>query len=237
MQDALDRIVTPLLGGLDAAIPAGYSAVLYGSAARGEHRPGISDLNLLVVCESLAPTALRHISGAMTGLRRRRQAPPLLIEREEWERSSDVFPIEISDMQIAHTVLRGTDPVAGLTVDPADLRRALEAELRARLLRLRQAYAAGFDNPKLLGQAAGSTVSSIATLFRMSLVLADRPVPRQTPASLTAAGNALGLDPRPVIDVWENRGTRRCTPDLFEGYLSTVRAAVRAADQFTRGGL
>ncbi len=239
MQDALDRIVTPALGQLDAVLPSGYSAVLYGSGARGEFLAGVSDVNLLVISETLDPASLRKISGALEGLRRERQPPPLLIERQEWERATDVFPIEITDMQVAHTVLRGADPVAGRRVDPADLRRALEAELRAKLLRLRQAYAAGFGDSKLLGQVVAGSVSSIATLFRVSLALAGKPVPPGTPACLAAAGESLGLNSEPVAELWERRrkGEHGCAPELFEGYLSAVAAAVRATDQFTRGGL
>ncbi len=238
MEDAIDRIVTPALGQLDAVLPAGYSAVLYGSGARGEYLPGVSDVNLLVVTEALDPAALRKISGAVAGLARQRQPPPLLIERQEWERAADVFPIEITDMQVARMVLRGADAVAGLRVDPADLRRALEGELRARLLRLRQGYAAGFADGKLLGQVAMGTVSSIVTLLRVSLVLAGRAVPSRTPACLTAASEALALDAGPVAALWERRrsGGTGCTPELFEEYLSAVAAAVRATDQFTRGG-
>lgn len=239
MQDAIDRIVTPALARLDAVLPAGYSAVLYGSGARGEFLAGVSDVNLLVISEALDAASLRKVAGALEGLRRERQPPPLLIERGEWDRATDVFPIEITDMQVARAVLRGADPVAGRTVDPADLRRALEAELRAKLLRLRQAYAAGFGNPKLLGQVAAGTVSSIATLLRVSLVLAGRPVPSRTPACLAAAGESLGLEAEPLIELWERRrkGEHGCPPELFEGYLSAVATAVRATDQFTRGGL
>ncbi len=238
MQDSLDGIVTPALAQLDAVLPAGFSAVLYGSGARGEFVPGVSDLNLLVVCEALDVGTLRRISGVMAGLRRQKQPPPLLIERREWERATDVFPIEITDMQVAHAVLRGPDPVAGLDVDPVDLRRALEAELRARLLRLRQAYAGGSEDPKLLGHAAAGTVSSVVTLLRVSLVLEGQAVPAGTSACLAAAGRALGLDPSPVAELWNRRrdGVRGCTPELFEGYLSAVASAVRVTDQFSRGG-
>lgn len=238
MQEAIERIVAPVLSQLDAVLPSGYSAVLYGSGARGEFVAGISDVNLLVVSEALDPASLRRISGAVTGLRRAKQPPPLLIERREWDRATDVFPIEITDMQVAHTVLRGVDPVAGRVVDPADLRRALEAELRARLLRLRQAYAAGADDSKRLGQAAAATVGSVVTLLRVGLVLAGQPVPAETPACLSAAGQALRLDTAPVAELWKRRrdGVSGCTPELFEGYLSVVASAVRVTDQFTRGG-
>jgi hypothetical protein len=238
MQQAIDEIVTPALAAMDAVLPRGYAAVLYGSGARDEFVRGVSDVNLLVVCEALDFAALNRLSGPIQGLRKAGQPPPLLIEREEWERATDVFPIEITDMQVAHTVLRGADPVAGRRVEAADLRRALEAELRAKLLRLRQAYVAGAGDADLLAQVAAGTVSSVATLFRVSLVLSGKAVPPATPDCLAAAGEALGVAAAPVAELWTRRrsGNRACPPALFEGYLSAVAGAVRATDQFTRGG-
>ena len=126
MDEAIKRLVSPVLDKAQAVLGTGFAAVLYGSAARGEYRPGVSDINLLLVADSLTPAVLRSLSGVLDELRRERQPPPLLIERNEWTRAVDVFPIEVTDMQLAREVLRGTDPVAGLRVDPADLRHALE---------------------------------------------------------------------------------------------------------------
>jgi hypothetical protein len=212
--------------------------VLYGSGARWEYLAGLSDVNLLVVCEALDPVVLRGLAGALEGLRREKQPPPLLMRWDEWRRASDVFPIEITDMRVARTSLRGNDPVADMTVEPSDLRRALEAELRAKLLRLRQAYAAGSGDPKLLGRASTGTVSSIATLFRVTLALLERSVPLATPACLAAASEAMSIDTAPVAEVWARRRASEpsCSAELFEGYLSAVAAAVRVTDQFTRGG-
>jgi hypothetical protein len=238
MQQAIDQIVTPVLTGLDAVLPRGYAAVLYGSGARGEFVPGVSDVNLLIVCEALDVATLNRLAGPMQGLRKVGQPPPLMIQRDEWERAADVFPIEITDMQVAHILLRGADPVTGLHVEAADLRRALEAELRGKLVRLRQAYAAGSADPELLSAAATGTVSSVATLFRVSLVLAGKPAPADTTACIAAAGQALGVATAPVAELWTRRraGDRACSPALFEGYLTAVADAVRVTDQFTRGG-
>jgi predicted nucleotidyltransferase len=68
MHEALDRLVNSALGELDAVLPPGYSAVLYGSAAREEYVPGVSDLNLLVVTEALdAGHPLRRLSPRWRG--------------------------------------------------------------------------------------------------------------------------------------------------------------------------
>lgn len=238
MDDMLGKIVTPVLDRLDGVLGQSYSALVYGSAARGEFRVGVSDVNLLLVCQELGPATLRRLSASLAGLRGERQSPPMVIERAEWERASDVFPIEVADMQISHLLLRGDDPLAGRAVDPADLRRALEAEFRAKLLRLRQAYAQEAGDPKMLGVVASGTVASVAALFRVALVLMGRPAPTETPAALAAAGQAMSIATEPVMELWSRRVRHGppCAPELFEGYLAAVGAAVRVIDTFSRGG-
>lgn len=238
MEDEVGGIVSPVLERIDGVLGPRYVALVYGSGARGEFRSGVSDVNLLLVCEELGPATLRRLSAALAGLHGKRQPPPLLIEREEWAAATDVFPIEVTDMQIAHRLLRGADPVAGMVVEPADLRRALETEFRAKLLRLRQAYAHEATDPRTLGVVASGTVASVAALFRVALTLYGRTVPIGTPAALAEAGEAMGVPTAAVAELWSRRVWQGppCAADLFEGYLSAVAAAVRVIDTYSRGG-
>ena len=64
------------------------------------------------------------------------QPPPIILSTVDWERSADAFPLEIADMALAYRVLRGDNPLASIAVDRADLRRALERELRAACIAL-----------------------------------------------------------------------------------------------------
>jgi predicted nucleotidyltransferase len=239
MQEMPRRIVDPVLAQLDEAVGAGYSAVLYGSAARAEFVEGVSDVNLLLVCDRLDSERLRHLGRALAALRHQGQPPPLLIERDEWTRAADVFPVEIVDMQVAHECLRGSDPLAGMEVAPADLRRALEQELRGKLLRLRQAYALHAGEPRVLEEVVVHSVTSIAALLRALLVLAGTRPPRETPAMLTLAGERLGTDLQAVATLWEKRRRQEpdCPPVLFEKYLAAIGAAIRFVDHFTEGGM
>jgi hypothetical protein len=119
----------------------------------------------------------------------------------------------------------------------ADLRRALEQEFRAKLLRLRQAFALQATDPQALGEVAARSVASVAALFRVALALHGRPVPSSTPECLAAAGAAFGVATGPVIELWRARQAMAapCSATLFEGYLAAVAAAVRVTDQFTSG--
>ena len=237
MRDAVDRVVGPFLEAADSALGRGYAAVLYGSAARGDFVPGRSDINLLLILDSVAPDTLRALGPALAAWRKASPQPPLLIGRAEWARAADTFPIEISDMRTASRLLRGDDPLAGLVVDRADLRRAVERELRGKLLRLRQAYAAWAGDPAALGELASRSAATIMVLLRALLVLLGRAVPGDPLELAAAAAGAIGIDGEPWLRVIRHRGESgwRCTPSEFEDYLDTMARATVFVDQLQLG--
>ncbi|MBA3319753.1 MAG: hypothetical protein H0T50_16900 [Gemmatimonadales bacterium] len=237
MREAAERVVTPFLSQVDAALGDGYSAVMYGSAARGDFVPGRSDLNLMLILDDLSPRALGALAGSFGAWRKSGYEPPLVISRLEWARATDVFPIEITDMRCGYEVLRGSDPVAGLTVAPGDLRHALEREFRGKLLRLRQGYVAAAGDAAALGTLAGRSSGTVMVLLRGLLVLLGRPVPREPVELAAAAAAAMGLDGEPLLNVIRHRAERgwRCSPGEFEGYLDSVARAAAFLDQLQLG--
>lgn len=239
MRDAVDQVVAPFLTAADAVLGQGYSAVLYGSAARGDFVPGRSDINLLLILDSVAPATLRGLGPALTAWRKGSPHPPLLIGRTEWDRADDTFPIELADMRTAYRVLRGADPLTGLSVDRTDLRRAVERELRGKLLRLRQGYAAAAGDPALLGEVAARSAATIMVLLRAVLVLLGRTVPVDPLELAAAAAGAIGVDGEPLLHVIRHRTEPgwRCSPPEFEEYLDAVARATAFVDQLQLGDL
>ena len=237
MRDVVDRVVNPFLSQVDVALGDGYSAVLYGSAARGDFVPGRSDLNLMLITDDLSPANLSKLGGAFAGWRKSGYEPPLVILRSEWARATDVFPIEITDMRCGYQVLRGPDPVAGLRVAPADLRAALEREFRGKLLRMRQGYVAAAGDPAALGQLAGQSSGTFLVLLRALLVLLGRRVPQEPAELAAAAAAAMDIDGEPLLNVVRHRAERgwRCSPGEFEGYLDAVARAATLLDQLQLG--
>jgi predicted nucleotidyltransferase len=239
MRDVVDRVVKPFLEATDTTLRSGYSAVLYGSAARGDFVPGRSDINLMLILEDLSPSVLRSLGPAFIRWRGSKLEPPLLISRNEWNRATDAFPIEITDMRASYQVLRGPDPLTGMTVDRADLRRALERELRGKLLRLRQAYAASAGDTAALGTAAGQSAATVMVLLRALLSLLGRQVPADPLELAASASAALGIEGEQLLDVVRHRGEPkwRCTPEEFERYLDAVERTARLVDQLQLGDL
>jgi len=237
MHESVERVVTPFLAAADAALGAGYSALLYGSAARGDYIAGRSDINLMLVVDDPSPGRLRALGPAFATWRKNAPEPPLLISRAEWARASDVFPIEITDMRVGYRVLRGADPLGGTRVQRRDLRQALERELRGKLLRLRQGYAVAAGDGKVLGELAAGSAATILVLLRGLLTLAGRPVPAEPVPLAVDAAALLGVPAEALTTPVERRAERgwRATPGEFEQYLHAVSCAAEYVDHFQLG--
>jgi len=221
----------------DKVLGAGYSAVLSGSTVRGDHLSGRSDHNLLVVADHLTPADLRGLGPELARFAEGRVGPPLLVTRVEWAHAADSFPIEITDIRTAYRVVRGTDPLTGLTVRPADLRRALETEYRGKLLRLRAEFGLHAADPAALAATIGYSIGSLRVLFRTTVVLAGHPAPATDAELATRIAALLGVEHGPLMDLLAHRRDTawRAEPSLFEAYLGVVESATRFIDQYHAG--
>jgi predicted nucleotidyltransferase len=233
MRGTISRVVDPFLAEADRVLGQGYSAVLYGSAARGDFVPGRSDINLMLVLDQLNAPVLRSLSRGFTGWRKAIPEPPLVLSRPEWSRANDAFPIEITDMRLSYQVLRGSDPLAGVQVDLGDLRKALEREFRGKLLRLRQGYSTYAPEPGALGSLGLQSAATILVLLRGVLTAAGKPVPTDATELASAAAALIGFEPEYLLHVVRHRSDRewRCGASEFENYMNAVEQTAQFIDQ------
>jgi len=118
---------------------------------------------------------------------------PLILTEREWRESADAFPIEYEDMREAHRLLAGRDPWPGIRVERDQLRRQLEQELMGKLVRLRQAYAALWAEPKRLAGVIVGSAPGFFTMLRALLRLAGQPVPAGPEMLVGAAATLIGF--------------------------------------------
>ncbi len=111
--------------------------VLFGSAARGGHVPGRSDINLLVVLARPEAAQAPACAAILRRWIRRDRARVLPMTDGEVRAAVDVFPVEFGDMLSGYRVLAGRDPLAGLSPNDRNLRHQLEFEFRSKALGLR----------------------------------------------------------------------------------------------------
>lgn len=212
------------------------AVVLYGSAARGEYVEGLSDLNVLVLLRDTAPATLRRASELARAWVGEGNPPPLVMGVEEWRRSADVFPIELSDIRDAHRVLHGGDPFAGITIRPDDLRLQCEHELKGKHIQLRERYLFSSGAPEELGMVLRKSLSTFLVLFRAVLRLTGEDGVREPEAVIRRTAERAGFDPAPLLEIFRARragGEFRPDPDstVVTGYLEAVGRVVEFVDR------
>lgn len=169
--------------------------LLYGSAARGTHVPGRSDVNTLLICDAVDEALFVRLEPAVREWGRAGHPAPLILTEREWRTSADAFPIEYEDIREAHRVLAGRDPWRGVTVQREHLRGQLEHELMGKLVRLRQAYAALRGDPKQLARVIVGSAAGFFTMLRATLRLAGKTPPVPPDALVREAGALMGFAP------------------------------------------
>lgn len=212
------------------------SVVLYGSAARGDYREGISDLNLLVILRKVDPAALRRASKLARKWAEEGNPPPLMFGEDEWARSADVFPIEYSDIRAAHRVLHGTDPLTRVEIDREHLRLQCERELKGKNIQLREQYLLVAEKPEELGALLSRSFPTFLTLFRAGLRLVAFGTPEGPAAVIAEIGRRAGFDPSGFESVLAARseGKRlklKADDPIAVSYLEAVQKLTRWLDQ------
>jgi nucleotidyltransferase-like protein len=224
-----------------AAGPNIESIVLFGSAVAGDFHPGLSNLNLLCVLRDSAFTALESLAPVAKWWDSQRQPPPLCMTRTELERSTDVFTIELLDMQQHHRVLLGEDVVQGLQISMHVHRVQVEYELREKLILLRQQVLLASGNGARLWDLLLRSVPSFGTLFRHALIaLGETPPPGRREA-VDALSMRLGFDLSAIhraLDVREHDVREQKTDrkkidvnDLAARYLAAIEKVTAAVDE------
>ena len=159
----LDQLVAQLKAAFG---PDLSSVVLYGSAAGGDHDPKRSDSNVLVIVKQAPLSAAQAISATARAWADAGHPPPMVFTEREWRGSSDVFPMEYSDILEQNRVLYGDSPFEGISVRREDLRLQLENEAMGKLLQLRRAFFANASEDKKLLEMLRGTGSAILVILR-----------------------------------------------------------------------
>jgi hypothetical protein len=212
------------------------SVILFGSAVSGDFHPGLSNLNLLCVLRDCSFAALQALAPVAKWWERQKQPAPLCMTRKELERSTDVFTIELLDMQQHHRVLFGEDVVQGLRISMHVHRVQVEYELREKLILLRQQVLLASGNNSRLWDLLLRSVPSFGTLFRHALIaLGDASQPGRREAVL-ALSKRVEFDPSAILqalDVREHKADRKKIDisDLVARYLAAIEKVTAAVDE------
>jgi hypothetical protein len=210
------------------------SVVLYGSAARSDFHPGISDLNVLCTLVSIDLGELQLLSPVVRWWTHEMKEPaPVFFLTEELRRSTDVFAIESLDMKKSRRVLFGKDPVADLEI-PMNLHRVeLEHELRLLLLKLRQHVLHTGRNELEMTAVLKKTISGTKALLRHTLLAFGEEPPAAANELFARIEQLTGANAETFAAIYEQRESRVWKKDpamLYDGYMRALEKVVNTLD-------
>lgn len=236
MADILEELVGRLKKSYQERM---VSAILYGSAAVGDHHQKFSDLNILCVLKQITTREIAESEPIFRWWREQRNPAPLLLSETEVHTATDCFPIEFHDILERRRVLYGEDVVAGLEIDDRFYRAQVEHELRAKLIRLRQKAGGLLSDSELLLRLMLDSVSTFCVLIRHALRLAGHEGKHEKRGMIEEAQKVFGMDAsvfRTLLDLREEKLKPKGLDavQLFEIYLTQIHIAVDAVDRMER---
>ena len=169
------------------------SVAVYGSAAGADYVPGRSNVNIVVVVDKLSADMLACLVSIVEIGKRQRIVPPLIVTPEYVRSSLDVFPIEYQEIRDSQVVIYGDDAIGPIDVSRDHLRLECESQLRAAILRTRQAYLEMGARKRGAEQVLHASLTSLVPVLRAMLRLAGTEPPRGKADVIKAVGETFGI--------------------------------------------
>jgi len=217
------------------------SVLLYGSGADGSYRPGVSDVNILILLKEPQPELLERLAKEAKRVIRKRRITPMVISEEEYRRGSDVFPMEYLDIRDRHILLHGSDLSGELEFSKVHLRHQLEEQLRGALFSLRQLILTARGRKKILSKELPRWYGTLHALFTglLRLVTPEDTIgttPDGPTEALELLSKRFSFDKKPFEDLIALRQGGKVDPGPLSHHLVLELAQlVRGVDQWEDG--
>jgi len=240
MDEKLQGLITAFSGEVaEKSGEALVSLVLYGSAVSGEYVSGRSDLNFLIVLESVDADELSILQKPFKRWQKKGVGIPLILDRADLEGSLDSFPMEFLQMKSAYQLIRGEDVLSDLVIEPEHLRLQCEREIKGKLIQLRRGYLEFYEKPGDRDRLFRESIKAFLVIMRSILWLQEmESVPTKGEKVIAALENSLARNFPCCRKVLEFRTARPKLADseahsLFSGYLSEITDLAKWIDQWT----
>lgn len=159
------------------------SIFVYGSKANLDTEELKSDINLMIITETLTGEDLNAVSTSSlkwmkNGFFSSKNPEPVFMGEQEWFNSSDVYAMEYADIKENHKIIYGEDVVCSVNVKKEDLRLQCERETKNLLMRFRSHYLLNAESPRGMKESIKPVIKTCMAIFKTILRLKDISVPK-----------------------------------------------------------
>lgn len=202
-----------------------HIVVAYRPGASGAGEPAV---HTLALADRVTMNDLGALLTVVPAWHKARLATPLVLGREEFERTLDVFPIEYESILASHAVIRGAWP-SSLQVAAADLRRACERQIKGHLIHLREGFLETHGRPSAVAGMLRASVAPFRSALRQIARLEG--APSQTDADLVSFADSIRVDAATVRDVLAIGDSTADATALLSRYIEATEQLWRAVDR------
>jgi hypothetical protein len=161
----LDAAAGAALGALAMDLRRVFGARLLSLVAYGTVESADEDVHSLALVDQVRFEDLVACVPLTSSWQGRGLAVPLILSREEFRRSLDVFPLEYGAIIARHIVVDGPDPFDGIAVAETDRRRACELQAKSHLIHLREGFLESRGHPERVAGLIAASADSFRSLL------------------------------------------------------------------------
>ena len=151
------------------------SVIAFGSNANVEDAK--NNLNLMIVSNELTAENLYSISKPVKKWVKGKNPIPIIMNKDEWYSSFDVYAIEYSDMKDNYRIIYGEDLVQSICINKYFLRLECESELKNLLLKYKNNFLLNVRSDREMKKLLNNVIKTLIVIFRSVLRLHDCAVP------------------------------------------------------------
>jgi predicted nucleotidyltransferase len=154
------------------------SVIVYGSVLREDFVPKTSDINLLIIVQTLDKKTLEKIS-EITSEYVKKGIAPLFLTKKDLLLAEELFSLKFLTIKVSHQLIFGKDILGRLWIKEADLLFRCKQELLNSLLKLRKNYLVKEVSKKSIISTINSFVEVLRVLVsvnRKNLVSRDEAI-------------------------------------------------------------
>ncbi|MCX5833502.1 MAG: nucleotidyltransferase domain-containing protein [Deltaproteobacteria bacterium] len=212
------------------------SIILYGSGARGDYRPGKSDINFLIVLSEEGIDAIDRASGSLRRWRKKMVTTPLFMTQTFICTSLGAYPVEFLNMKRSYVVVYGGDVLKNLSFDPVALRHQCERELRGKLLLLRTAFLETRGKADRIRNLVRASLTAFLSLFQALLHLRGRVLHENHRDTISAMAEAYQVDRDILLQCLAVKEEKESLSSgelkaLFEKYVNEIKKLWETVDK------
>ena len=185
----LDKFIEELKNTLGENL---VSVIAFGSQANVEDAK--SNLNLMIVTNELTAENLYDISKPVKKWVKRKNPIPVIMNRDEWYSSFDVYAIEYADIKENYRIIYGEDLVPTICINKYFLRLQCESELKSLLLKYKNNFLMNVKSDREMKKLLNNVIKTLLVIFRSVLRLHDSAVPYRAVDIIEFASNYLSFN-------------------------------------------